>query len=390
MASSSFIDYVKIYCRSGKGGPGSMHFHRAKYVPKGGPDGGDGGRGGHIILRGNRNLWTLLHLKYQKHILATDGSKGGPSRSFGKDGEDKIIEVPCGTVVYNGDTGEFMCEIKEHQEEIILFRGGKGGLGNWHFRTATNQAPRYAQPGEPCMEANVILQLKVLADVGLVGFPNAGKSTLLSVVSAAKPEIADYPFTTLTPQLGIVSYRDNQSFCLADIPGIIEGAAEGRGLGLRFLRHIERNAVLLFMVPVITEDIKKEYEILLSELEKYNPQLLTKARILAISKCDIADPDINLDKLTKQLSKELGISVICFSSASGMGLTELKDMLWEELNKEQNQVIEISHSPIEVKIIERDEEPEEDDDEPHTIYLNEVEEEWDLDKYRGIGWDTQE
>ena len=390
MASSSFIDYVKIYCRSGKGGPGSMHFHRAKYVPKGGPDGGDGGRGGHIILRGNRNLWTLLHLKYQKHIFATDGGKGGPSRSFGKDGEDKIIEVPCGTVVYNGDTGEFMCEIKEHQEELILFRGGKGGLGNWHFRTATNQAPRYAQPGEPCMEANVILQLKVLADVGLVGFPNAGKSTLLSVVSAAKPEIADYPFTTLTPQLGIVSYRDNQSFCMADIPGIIEGAAEGRGLGLRFLRHIERNAVLLFMVPVITEDIKKEYEILLSELEKYNPQLLTKARILAISKCDIAAPEINLDKLTKELSEELGISVICFSSASGTGLTELKDMLWEELNKEQNQVIDISHAPIEVKLIERDEEPEEEDDEPHTIYLNEVEEEWDLDKYRGIGWDTQD
>lgn len=390
MASSSFIDYVKIYCRSGKGGAGSMHFHRAKYVPKGGPDGGDGGRGGHIILRGNRNLWTLLHLKYQKHIFATDGGHGGPSRSFGKDGEDKIIEVPCGTVVYNGDTGEFLCEIKEHQEEIILFRGGKGGLGNWHFRTATNQAPRYAQPGEPCMEANVILQLKVLADVGLVGFPNAGKSTLLSVVSAAKPEIADYPFTTLTPQLGIVSYRDNQSFCMADIPGIIEGAAEGRGLGLRFLRHIERNAVLLFMVPVITEDIKKEYEILLSELEKYNPQLQTKARILAISKCDIADPEIDLDKLTKELSEDLGISVICFSSASGTGLTELKDMLWEELNKEQNQVIEISHAPIEVKLIERDEEPEEDDDAPHTIYLNEVEEEWDLDKYRGIGWDTQD
>lgn len=390
MASSSFIDYVKIYCRSGKGGPGSMHFHRAKYVPKGGPDGGDGGRGGHIILRGNRNLWTLLHLKYQKHIFATDGGKGGASRSFGKDGEDKIIEVPCGTVVYNGDTGEWMCEIKEHQEEIILFRGGKGGLGNWHFRTATNQAPRYAQPGEPCMEANVILQLKVLADVGLVGFPNAGKSTLLSVVSAAKPEIADYPFTTLTPQLGIVSYRDNQSFCMADIPGIIEGAAEGRGLGLRFLRHIERNAVLLFMVPVITEDIKKEYEILLAELEKYNPQLLTKARILAISKCDIADPEIDLDKLTKDLSEELEIPVITFSSASGMGITELKDMLWEELNKEQNQVIDISHAPIEVKLIERDEEPEEDDDEPHTIYLNEVEEEWDLDKYRGIGWDTQD
>ena len=390
MASSSFIDYVKIYCRSGKGGPGSMHFHRAKYVPKGGPDGGDGGRGGHIILRGNRNLWTLLHLKYQKHIFATDGGKGGASRSYGKDGEDKIIEVPCGTVVYNGDTGEWMCEIKEHQEEIILFRGGKGGLGNWHFRTATNQAPRYSQPGEPCMEANVILQLKVLADVGLVGFPNAGKSTLLSVVSAAKPEIADYPFTTLTPQLGIVSYRDNQSFCMADIPGIIEGAAEGRGLGLRFLRHIERNAVLLFMVPVITEDIKKEYEILLAELEKYNPQLLTKARILAISKCDIADPEIDLEQLTKKLTEELEIPVITFSSASGTGLTELKDMLWEELNKEQNQVIEISHAPIEVKLIEHDEEIEDEDDEPHTIYLNEVEEEWDLDKYRGIGWDTQD
>ena len=390
MASSSFIDYVKIYCRSGKGGPGSMHFHRAKYVPKGGPDGGDGGRGGHIILRGNRNLWTLLHLKYQKHIFATDGGKGGASRSYGKDGEDKIIEVPCGTVVYNGDTGEWMCEIKEHQEEIILFRGGKGGLGNWHFRTATNQAPRYSQPGEPCMEANVILQLKVLADVGLVGFPNAGKSTLLSVVSAAKPEIADYPFTTLTPQLGIVSYRDNQSFCMADIPGIIEGAAEGRGLGLRFLRHIERNAVLLFMVPVITEDIKKEYEILLAELEKYNPQLLTKARILAISKCDIADPEIDLEQLTKKLAEELEIPVITFSSASGTGLTELKDMLWEELNKEQNQVIEISHAPIEVKLIEHDEEIEDEDDEPHTIYLNEVEEEWDLDKYRGIGWDTQD
>ena len=391
MSSSSFIDYVKIYCRSGKGGPGSMHFHRAKYVPKGGPDGGDGGRGGHIILRGNRNLWTLLHLKYQKHIFATDGGKGGASRSFGKDGEDKIIEVPCGTVVYNGDTGEWMCEIKEHGEEIILFRGGKGGLGNWHFRTATNQAPRYAQPGEPCMEANVILQLKVLADVGLVGFPNAGKSTLLSVVSAAKPEIADYPFTTLTPQLGIVSYRDNQSFCMADIPGIIEGAAEGRGLGLRFLRHIERNAVLLFMVPVITEDIRKEYEILLSELEKYNPQLLTKARILAISKCDIADPEIDLEKLAKQLAEDLGIAVITFSSASGMGITELKDLLWEELNKEQNQVIEISHSPIDIKVIERAEDEDMDeDDEPHTIYLNEVEEEWDLDKYRGIGWDTQE
>ena len=246
--ASNFIDYVKIYCRSGKGGAGCMHLHRAKYLPKGGPDGGDGGKGGSIILEGNRNLWTLLHLKYQKHIMATDGGKGGQSRSFGKDGEDKIIEVPCGTVVYDGVTGEFICEVKEHKERVVLLKGGRGGLGNWHFRTATNQAPRYAQPGEPAQERTVIMQLKVLADVGLVGFPNAGKSTLLSVVSAAKPEIADYPFTTLTPQLGIVSYRDGRSFCMADIPGIIEGASEGKGLGLRFLRHIERNAVLLFMV----------------------------------------------------------------------------------------------------------------------------------------------
>ena len=389
MAESNFVDYVKICCRSGKGGRGSAHMHRAKYMPHGGPDGGDGGRGGHVYLRGNHNYWTLLHLRYERHVFAGHGGNGGKSRSTGADGEDRYIDVPCGTVVYNAETGEYLCDVSEDGQLVMLLKGGRGGLGNWNFRTATNQAPRYAQPGEPCMEANVILQLKVLADVGLVGFPNAGKSTLLSVVSAAKPEIADYPFTTLTPQLGIVSYRDNQSFCMADIPGIIEGAAEGRGLGLRFLRHIERNAVLLFMVPVITEDIKKEYEILLAELEKYNPQLLTKARILAISKCDIADPEINLDQLAKKLAKELNISVITFSSASGTGITELKDMLWEELNKEQNQVIDISHAPIDVKIIERDEEPEE-DDEPHTIYLNEVEEEWDLDKYRGIGWDTQE
>ena len=390
MAESNFVDYVKICCRSGKGGRGSMHMHRAKYVPNGGPDGGDGGRGGHVYLRGNHNYWTLLHLRYERHVFAGHGGNGGPSGSTGADGADRYIDVPCGTVVYDAETGEYICDVTDDGQVVMLLKGGRGGMGNKHFATSTNRAPRYAQPGEPCMEANVILQLKVLADVGLVGFPNAGKSTLLSVVSAAKPEIADYPFTTLTPQLGIVSYRDNQSFCMADIPGIIEGAAEGRGLGLRFLRHIERNAVLLFMVPVITEDIKKEYEILLSELEKYNPQLLTKARILAISKCDIADPDIDLDKLTRELSEELGISVICFSSASGTGLTELKDMLWEELNKEQNQVIEISHAPIEVRVIEHDEEPEEDDDEPHTIYLNEVEEEWDLDKYRGIGWDTQD
>ncbi len=379
---NNFIDYVKIYCRSGKGGAGSMHFHRAKYLPKGGPDGGDGGKGGSVILVGNRNLWTLLHLKYQKHIMATDGGKGGESRSFGKDGEDKIIEVPCGTVVYDGTTGEYICEVREHGERIVLLKGGRGGLGNWHFRTATNQAPRYAQPGEPALEREVILQLKVLADVGLVGFPNAGKSTLLSVVSAAKPEIADYPFTTLTPQLGIVSYRDGRSFCMADIPGIIEGAAEGKGLGLRFLRHIERNAVLLFMVPATAEDIVAEYNILLRELEKYNPELLTKARVLAISKCDIGEqPD------TEALSKQLGIEVVAISSVSGLGISALKDLLWTELNKEQNQVIEISHSPIDVRVIEREEEPSSDEDEPQTIYLNEVEEEWDLNKYKGIGWD---
>ncbi len=379
---NNFIDYVKIYCRSGKGGAGSMHFHRAKYLPKGGPDGGDGGKGGSVILVGNRNLWTLLHLKYQKHIMATDGGKGGESRSFGKDGEDKIIEVPCGTVVYDGTTGEYICEVREHGERIVLLKGGRGGLGNWHFRTATNQAPRYAQPGEPAIEREVILQLKVLADVGLVGFPNAGKSTLLSVVSAAKPEIADYPFTTLTPQLGIVSYRDGCSFCMADIPGIIEGAAEGKGLGLRFLRHIERNAVLLFMVPATAEDIVAEYNILLRELEKYNPELLTKARVLAISKCDIGEqPD------TEALSKQLGIEVVAISSVSGLGISALKDLLWTELNKEQNQVIEISHTPIDVRVIEKEEQPGDDEDEPQTIYLNEVEEEWDLNKYKGIGWD---
>ena len=393
--AANFIDYVKIYCRSGKGGAGCMHLHRAKYLPKGGPDGGDGGKGGSVILRGNRNLWTLLHLKYQKHIMATDGGKGGQSRSFGKDGEDKIIEVPCGTVVYDGETGEFICEVKEHDERVVLLKGGRGGLGNWHFRTATNQAPRYAQPGEPAQERTVIMQLKVLADVGLVGFPNAGKSTLLSVVSAAKPEIADYPFTTLTPQLGIVSYRDGRSFCMADIPGIIEGASEGKGLGLRFLRHIERNAVLLFMVPATSEDIVKEYRILLHELEQYNPELLTKARILAITKCDLPrlDEEGNeLPPISSQLSaisRQIEIPIVLISSVAGMGIDELKDALWTELNKEQNQVIEISHAPIDVTVIEKDEEDQgaDDDMEEETIYLNEVEEEWDLEKYKGIGWD---
>ena len=391
---TNFIDYVKIYCRSGKGGAGCMHLHRAKYLPKGGPDGGDGGKGGSIILRGNRNLWTLLHLKYQKHIMATDGGKGGQSRSFGKDGEDKIIEVPCGTVVYDGETGAFICEVKHHDERVVLLKGGRGGLGNWHFRTATNQAPRYAQPGEPAQERTVIMQLKVLADVGLVGFPNAGKSTLLSVVSAAKPEIADYPFTTLTPQLGIVSYRDGRSFCMADIPGIIEGASEGKGLGLRFLRHIERNAVLLFMVPATSEDIEKEYNILLNELEQYNPELLTKARILAVSKTDLPRLDEEGNERTAidfdALREHLGIEVLPISSVQNDGIDALKDALWTGLNKEQNQVIEISHAPIDVTVIEPSEDsiqPSEEDEEEGTIYLNEVEEEWDLDKYKGIGWD---
>ena len=395
--AANFIDYVKIYCRSGKGGAGCMHLHRAKYLPKGGPDGGDGGKGGSIILCGNRNLWTLLHLKYQKHIMATDGGKGGQSRSFGKDGEDKIIEVPCGTVVYDGETGEFICEVKAHGERVVLLKGGRGGLGNWHFRTATNQAPRYAQPGEPAQERTVIMQLKVLADVGLVGFPNAGKSTLLSVVSAAKPEIADYPFTTLTPQLGIVSYRDGRSFCMADIPGIIEGASEGKGLGLRFLRHIERNAVLLFMVPATSKDILAEYNILLHELEQYNPELLTKARILAVTKCDLPRVDEEGNELPpvdlEALRKQLGIEVLPISSVAGQGIDELKDALWTELNKEQNQIIEISHAPIDVTVIEKEDESSfpsgEEREEASTIYLNEVEEEWDLDKYKGIGWDTE-
>ncbi len=395
MPSSAFIDYVKIYCRSGKGGAGCMHLHRAKYLPKGGPDGGDGGRGGHIILRANNNLWTLLHLKYQKHIMATDGGRGGDSRSFGKNGEDKVIEVPCGTVVYDGTTGEYICEVKTHGEEVILLKGGRGGLGNWHFRTSTNQAPRYAQPGEPAQERTIVLQLKVLADVGLVGFPNAGKSTLLATVSAAKPEIADYPFTTLTPQLGIVSYRDNRSFCMADIPGIIEGAAEGKGLGLRFLRHIERNTVLLFMVPVTSEDIRREYAVLLSELERYNPQLLTKARILVLSKTDLADAEADIPHLVQALQQELGIPVAAISCVQEKGIAALKDILWTELNKEQNQVIEISHAPIDVKVVEKQEATDNAaddaaDDEPQTIYLNEVDEPWDLDKYRGIGWDTQD
>lgn len=375
MASSNFVDYVKIFCRSGKGGAGSKHLYRDKLTMKGGPDGGDGGRGGHVILRGNKNYWTLIHLKYARHIHAIDGTDGSHSRSFGKEGDDAVIDVPCGTVVYDAETGEYICDITQDGEEFVVVRGGRGGLGNWHFRTATNQTPRFAQPGEPRVERTVILQLKVLADVGLVGFPNAGKSTLLSVVSAAKPEIANYPFTTLVPNLGIVAYRDNKSFVMADIPGIIEGAAEGRGLGLRFLRHIERNSILLFMIPADTDDIVAEYNILLNELRKYNPELVEKQRILAITKCDMLD-----DELMEEIKKEIprDVQTVFISSLTGLGLTELKDLIWTEINKESNKVIEITHRPMEVLYHEPELEDEEEDEE---------DEDEDLSKYKGIGWD---
>ena len=335
MAESNFVDYVKIYCRSGKGGRGSSHFRREKYIPKGGPDGGDGGRGGHVYLRGNRNYWTLLHLKYERHIMATNGESGGAKRSFGKDGEDRVIEVPCGTVVYDAETGEFICDVTEDGQKVMLLKGGRGGLGNWHFRTATRQAPRFAQPGEPMQEMTVILELKLLADVGLVGFPNAGKSTLLSSVSAARPKIANYPFTTLEPNLGIVSYHEGKSFVMADIPGIIEGASEGKGLGLRFLRHIERNSLLLFMVPGDTDDIRKEYEILLNELATFNPEMLDKQRVLAITKCDMLDEEL-MQMLEPTLPED--IPHVFISSVSGMGIQQLKDLLWAELNKDSNQL----------------------------------------------------
>lgn len=334
MAESNFVDYVKIYCRSGKGGRGSMHMRRAKYVPNGGPDGGDGGRGGHIYLRGNRNYWTLLHLRYDRHVFAGHGGNGSKSRSSGKDGEDKYIDVPCGTVVYNAETGEYLCDVTEDGQVVMLLKGGRGGLGNWNFRTATNQAPRYAQPGEPMRELTVIMELKLLADVGLVGLPNAGKSTLLSAVSSARPKIANYPFTTLEPSLGIVSYRDNQSFVMADIPGIIEGASEGRGLGLRFLRHIERNSLLLFMVPGDTDDIRKEYEILLREVSTFNPELLDKQRVLAITKCDLLDGEL-MDMLAADLPD---VPHVFISAVAGMGISQLKDILWRELNSESNKL----------------------------------------------------
>lgn len=327
MVSSNFVDYVKILCRSGKGGAGSAHLHREKYVPKGGPDGGDGGRGGHVYLKGNNQLWTLLHLKYKKHVFAGEGESGGSSRSTGADGADMIIEVPLGTVAKDAETGEILCEITEHDQLEILMKGGRGGLGNWHFKSPTNQTPRYSQPGEPCQEAWTILELKILADVGLVGFPNAGKSTLLSAVSAARPKIADYPFTTLVPNVGIVSYRDDRSFVMADIPGIIEGAHEGKGLGLRFLRHIERNSMLLFLVPADSPNIREQYEVLVNELRMYNPELLDKRRVLAISKADLAD-----EELRKEMEKDLPeIPHLFISSVTGDGITQLKDMLWENI-----------------------------------------------------------
>lgn len=352
MPESNFVDYVKIYCRSGRGGAGSTHMRREKYIPKGGPDGGDGGRGGHIILRANRNYWTLLHLKYSRHVFAGNGERGTKSRSSGKDGEDKIIEVPCGTVVFDAESGEYLCEVTNDGDEVILLKGGRGGLGNWNFRTATNQTPRFAQPGEDESERTVILELKLLADVGLVGFPNAGKSTLLSAVSAAKPKIADYPFTTLEPNLGIVSCGENRTFVMADIPGIIEGAGEGKGLGLRFLRHIERNSVLLFMIPADSDDIKRSYEILLKELETFNPELLDKARVIAITKCDILD-----DELTEAVKKELpeGVPSIMISSVTGKNITELKELLWKVLNSDENRITSITHRNLDVKHRQRDE-----------------------------------
>ena len=345
MADSNFIDYVKIHCRSGKGGAGSRHFYRAKYVPKGGPDGGDGGRGGHIILRGDAQMWTLLPLKYNRHMFAGNGQSGTGGRSTGKDGEDVIINVPCGTVVFDAETGQFLAEVNEPGEEVKLLRGGRGGLGNWHFKSATNRTPRYAQPGEPAIERTVILELKLLADVGLVGFPNAGKSTLLSAISAARPKIADYPFTTMEPQLGIVAYRDNRSFVMADIPGIIEGASEGKGLGLRFLRHIERNAVLLFMVPADADDITEQYHILLRELEQFNPQLMDKHRILAISKSDMLD-----DELREAIEATLPTDIphVFISAVTGQGIDELKDVLWAAVTDVDNQIATpaITHRPL--------------------------------------------
>lgn len=329
MSGSNFVDYVKICCRSGAGGAGSRHMHREKFVPRGGPDGGNGGRGGHVIIRGNRNIWTLLHLKYRKHVIAEPGEGGSSSHKSGRQGQDEYLDVPLGTIARDAETGEVHCEITEDGQEYILVKGGRGGLGNHNFKTSTNQAPDYAQPGEPGLDEWKILELKVLADVGLVGFPNAGKSTLLSVVSAAKPEIADYAFTTLVPNLGMVRYRDDRSFVMADIPGIIEGASEGRGLGHRFLRHIERNSTLLFMIPCDADNIIKQYDILINELKKYNAELLDKPRILAITKSDMLDDEL-IAEMKKECPKD--IPTVFISAAAQKNIDTLKDMLWNSIN----------------------------------------------------------
>jgi|UniRef100_UPI003FD87F22 GTPase len=357
MAESNFVDYVKIFCRSGKGGRGSMHMHRAKYQPNGGPDGGDGGRGGNIYLRGNHNYWTLLHLRYDRHVFAENGGNGSKCCSHGSDGADRYIDVPPGTVAYDAETGKYICDVTEDGQVVMLLKGGRGGLGNWQFRTSTNQAPRYAQPGEPMQEMMVILELKLLADVGLVGFPNAGKSTLVSALSSARPKIANYPFTTMEPSLGVVAYRDHKSFVMADIPGIIEGASEGRGLGLRFLRHIERNSLLLFMVPGDTDNIAKEYNILLGELQKFNPGMLDKHRVLAVTKCDLLDEEL-MEMLKAELPTDL--PVVYISAVTGFGLDQLKDVLWEELNSESNKLQSVTeggsivHRDREVKALDAD------------------------------------
>ena len=356
MAESNFVDYVRIYCRSGKGGKGSMHLRHVKYNPNGGPDGGDGGDGGSIILRGNHNFWTLLHLKYQRHVFAEHGGNGGKDKCHGTNGKHQYIDVPCGTVVYNAETGKYICDVTYDGQEVVLLKGGRGGLGNFQFRSATNQAPRFAQPGEPMQEMTIILELKLLADVGLVGFPNAGKSTLLSALSSARPKIANYPFTTLEPSLGIVSYHDRQSFVMADIPGIIEGASEGKGLGLRFLRHIERNSLLLFMVPGDTDDIVHEYEVLLNELRNFNPDMLDKHRVLAVTKSDLLDDEL-IDMLSEQVHSDLAernlddLPVVFIAAVANKNLALLKDVLWKELNSESNKLQSIT---AEDRIVHRD------------------------------------
>ncbi len=392
---SNFVDYVKIQCRSGKGGRGSMHLKRVKYNPNGGPDGGDGGKGGSIILRGNHNYWTLLHLRYQRHIFAENGGNGGRDKCHGTDGKDIYIDVPCGTVVYNAENGKFVCDVTYDGQEVVLLKGGKGGLGNFQFRSATRQAPRFAQPGEPMQEMTIIMELKLLADVGLVGLPNAGKSTLLGAISSAKPKIANYPFTTLEPSLGIVGYKENKSFVMADIPGIIEGASEGKGLGLRFLRHIERNSLLLFMVPGDTDDIKREYELLVNELRQFNPEMLQKKRVLAVTKCDLLD-----NELKQMLSKEIenGFSlnkensssrnsfltpdaVVFISAVTGMGVEDLKDILWKELNAESNKIQGAISEEI---MVHRDKQQKELDELEELIPMEELEELQELDDMEDI------